>query len=125
MNERDAFLNALAVNEDDTTVRLVYADWLDEQGEHEEADRQRKWPAAKEWLVRLCRDNNPDYAWQIPYEMLIELGQYTDGFDCGDNMSMCEALRENSREFYRNWSIVTGISLLPFKEENIRFTCRC
>src|SRR5205814_1124014 len=53
MNQRNAFLKALAKNEDDTATRLVYADWLDEHGEHEEADRQRKWPAAKEWLVRL------------------------------------------------------------------------
>ena len=55
MDQREAFLKALAENEDDTTTRLVYADWLDEQGEHEEADRQRKWPAAKEWLVRFCQ----------------------------------------------------------------------
>ena len=73
MNERDAFLEALARNEDDTPTRLVYADWLDEQGEHEEADRQRKWPAAKEWLVRFCRrfnphpdDEDPDY-WDFVY----------------------------------------------------------
>ena len=59
MSERDAFLKLLAENEDDTTARLVYADWLDEQGEHEEADRQRKWPAAKEWLVKFCQANNP------------------------------------------------------------------
>jgi uncharacterized protein (TIGR02996 family) len=59
MSDRDAFLRALANDEDDTPTRLVYADWLEERGEHEEADRQRKWPAAKEWLVRLCKYNNP------------------------------------------------------------------
>ena len=45
MNERDAFLKHLAANEDDATARLAFIDWLDEQGEHEEADRHRKWPA--------------------------------------------------------------------------------
>ena len=58
MNERKKFLKALAKNEDETTTRMVYADWLDDQGEHEEADRQRKWPAAKAWLVQFCRDHN-------------------------------------------------------------------
>ncbi|HEV3257586.1 MAG TPA: TIGR02996 domain-containing protein, partial [Gemmataceae bacterium] len=33
MNEREAFLKALAENEDDTTTRLVYADWLEERGD--------------------------------------------------------------------------------------------
>jgi uncharacterized protein (TIGR02996 family) len=81
MSAQDAFLKALTENEDDTTTRLVYADWLDEQGEHEEADRQRKWPAAKEWLVEFCRDNNPPpddeepFEQVIPYEELIELGR--------------------------------------------------
>ena len=42
MNERDAFLKMIVENEDDTLTRLVFADWLDEHGEHEEAgERQR------------------------------------------------------------------------------------
>ena len=80
MNERDAFLKALTKNEDDIPTRLVYADWLDEQGLHEEADRQRKWPAAKEWLVKFCRDHNPapgdenSDVWVVSYQELMEVG---------------------------------------------------
>ncbi len=59
--QRLGFLKALAQNEDETTTRLVYADWLDERGEHEEADRQRKWPVAREWLVQFC-------VWNSRYE---------------------------------------------------------
>ncbi len=137
MNERDAFLKVLAANEDDTTVRLVYADWLDEQGEHEEADRQRKWPAAKEWLIRLSRDNNPPSEddpdeWFISYQTLLELGREGVertgdwyGFSCANNMSMCDALRENSEEFWKNWSIVTGVPLPPDIEEKSGFSCAC
>ena len=140
MNERDAFLKTLAQNEDDTPTRLVYADWLDENGEHEEADRQRKWPAAKEWLVRFCREHNPDpdeedpYEWVISYEELVELGRQaikrTDedgyyGFHCGNNMGMSYALQTNSREFWKNWSIVTGIPLPPDVENKSSFTCAC
>ncbi len=139
MNQRNAFLEALSANEDDTPTRLVYADWLDDQGEHEEADRHRKWPAAKEWLVRFCRDHNPSpededlEEWVISYEGLIELGrtaveeadQGRLGFSCGNNMTMCDALRGNSQEFWMNWSVVTGIPLPRGVEDPGHFSCAC
>jgi uncharacterized protein (TIGR02996 family) len=149
MIERDAFLQALAENEDDITTRLVYADWLDERGEHEEADRQRKWPAAKEWLVQFCQSLNPrpdedpddempdeDHAYSffgISYEKLVQLGrnavEHADQrgiwFYCGANETMMDALRANSREFWLNWSVVTGVPLPPDVEEKTYFSCSC
>jgi uncharacterized protein (TIGR02996 family) len=137
VNVQNAFLKALAENEDDTPTRLVYADWLDEQGEHEEADRQRKWPAAKEWLVLFCRDHNSDEdgseQWVISYEQLIELGRMAvegadeEGcvFSCGNNMSICDALQSNSREFWNNWSVVTGIPSPLDGEVLVSFRCAC
>ena len=38
MNEREAFLRAVADNPEDDTAGLVFADWLDEHGESERAD---------------------------------------------------------------------------------------
>ncbi len=172
MSEREAFLKALAKNEDDTALRLVFADWLDEHGEHEEADRQRKWPAAKEWFIRFCRENNPqpgEYtdAHPISYERLLEMGhdeirgilsscQYDITHDSlmqmlasggwemlekahliepaerwefhislGNNLDMCDALRQSAPEFWTNWSIMTGIPLPPGVEEKTRFSCGC
>ncbi len=138
MSERDAFLKMLADDEDDTTTRLVYADWLDEHGEHEEADRMRKWPAAKEWLVRFCEVNNPPDEddpdeWFISYETLLELARgavkHPDrgrfGFSCANNLAMCDALRADCEEFWKNWSIVTGIPVPPDVEEKSYFTCAC
>jgi uncharacterized protein (TIGR02996 family) len=138
VNERNAFLEALAQNEDDTQTRLVYADWLDEQGEHEEADRQRRWRAAKEWLVEFCRDHNPppeeeSEEWVISYEVLLDLGreavEQADkgwfGFSCGNNMTMCDGLRANTREFWENWSVVTGIPLPAGSERRGDFSCAC
>lgn len=79
MNDRDAFLADLAANEDDVALRLVYADWLDERGEHEEADRQRRWPQAKAWFVQFCQENNPtsddDERVTISYDWLIDEGR--------------------------------------------------
>ena len=133
MIERDDFLQALAEDEDDTATRLVFSDWLEEHGEPEEADRQRKWPAAKQWLVRFCRAHNTSYEHVISYEDLLELGRAAVaeadeewvGFSCGDNMTMCDALRAQSREFWQNWSVVTGIPLPPDVDEKSHFTCGC
>ena len=139
-SEERAFLRALKKNEDDTTTRLVYADWLDERGHHEEAERMRKWDAAKAWLVHFCDEHNPKpdgeeepYEWVIDYETLLDLGrdavEQTDkdwlGFSCGNNMDMCDALRGHAREFWENWSVVTGIALPPDYEKKSGFSCAC
>lgn len=98
MSDRDRFLRALAENEDDTTLRVIFADWLDEHGEHEEADRQRKWPAAKDWFVRICQEQNPPPEEDDPYpspiscEELIERGREA----VEDFLSTC--LRESPYE---------------------------
>ena len=41
IGDRKAFIDALNLNPGDVTTRLVYADWLDEHGEPDEANRQR------------------------------------------------------------------------------------
>ena len=38
MSDRDAFLRAIAADPADDTVRLAFADWLDEQGEADRAE---------------------------------------------------------------------------------------
>lgn len=120
MSDRDAFLEALTQNEDDAVLRLVYADWLDEQGEHEEADRQRRWPAAKEWLAKICDDT-------VTYPELLEFGHQIaqDGAGAGFERTyfaggaMCfteplwRKLDANRQAFFSNWSTVTGIPLPP------------
>jgi uncharacterized protein (TIGR02996 family) len=58
MIEQAAFLEAIKKNEDDTATRLVYADWLDEHDEPEEADRMRRWQASKQWLLAWARSVN-------------------------------------------------------------------
>jgi uncharacterized protein (TIGR02996 family) len=170
MIDREVFLQALADNPDDVDVRLVFADWLDDHGEHEEADRQRKWPAAKQWFVRLCQENNPPPDYEEPraftYEEVIEMGRHAihrvlstceygipletleqmlcDGWETlenakmiapadrwsfnfyfGNNEDMLEAIATNAREYWTNWSIITGIPLPPGVEAKSRFSCAC
>lgn len=135
MNERAGFLKLLAENEDDTITRLVYADWLDDRGEHEEADRHRKWPAAKQWLVSFFRDHDGgDYHGGLnTFAQLIELGRVAVaesheggiGLDCGSNESLCDALRAHRAVFWKHWSVVTGIPVTVTAAEQSRFGCSC
>ena len=150
MAMQDEFLQALAKDEDDADTRLVYADWLDEHGQHEEADRQRKWPAAKEWLVAFCQDffeddqdaiaddpafENPYSYFYLSYEMLVKLGQealqlahQSNGllyFDCGANESLCDVLCADSDSFWSNLSVVTGVPLPRGTDTKSIFSCSC
>lgn len=114
---RECFLKALALNEDDTVTRLVYADWLDEQGEFDEAQRQRLWPEAKAWLVKLAKEsgghgcNYNDFE-TITYEDIVQAG--ISHIDSGGHDWLTqlggESLRckTDLRAYWRNWSIVTG-----------------
>jgi uncharacterized protein (TIGR02996 family) len=135
MSECEKFLHALKENEDDVPVRLAFADWLDEQGEHEEADRQRKWTASKAWIIGFCEDHNPeefdDFS-PLTYPGIMEMAldatkdadKDTEGdFFCGRN----EGLRMSDQwnEFWKHWSIVTGIPMAPEVVQNIRYSCAC
>jgi uncharacterized protein (TIGR02996 family) len=112
VNTPDAFLRALAQDEDDDATRLVYADWLDEHGDHEEADRQRRWPAARQWLVRCCSANS-----EISYHDLIEFGrQAVKDIASAErsymhNEYLWAALEGQAQSFWTSWSIVTGVPL--------------
>jgi uncharacterized protein (TIGR02996 family) len=149
--ERDRFLTALIRNEDDIPTRMAFADWLDENGEHEEADRNRRWPAAKQWIKALCDKHLPteeyrkkygddsfDYKMSIytPYEELIERGfesvadewavreKYL-GIGLGASEWLCDDLREHAQTFWENWSIVTGIPVEAERVEKASFSCGC
>jgi len=138
VNEREKFINALQKNEDDTPVRLAFADWLDEQGEHEEADRHRKWPASKAWIIGFCEANQPDdelddwepWTYAIIMEHALEAAAGAAGsrsgggcIDCGRNMEL--RYSDEWPEFWKHWSIITGIVLRPEVLDNIHYTCGC
>lgn len=136
MNLQEGFLKALEENEDDTATRLIYADWLDENNQPEEAARQRAWPEAKRWMLEFVRENNYDAGYyecrNIDYNTLIELaresieGSYNyPGFSCGNNETMCDALRNNKETFWKNWSIITGIALPEGFIKACFFSCAC
>jgi uncharacterized protein (TIGR02996 family) len=122
VNLRDNFLKALEENEGDINLRLVYADWLDDQGEHEEADRQRKWAAARDWLVKLGQKVSDWYG--DPYPALLDFGRRVS--NAGEVHQLHEQLgiviEANEQDFWKNWSIVTGEEIPNL--ENKRFQSR-
>jgi len=125
---QDQFIKALEQDEDDTVLRLAYSDWLEEHNFPEEADRQRKWPAAKAWLVKFCEEYNEHSEWdeimQIKYKDLIEFAMSND--DClvvGNNETMCDALRKYRKAIFKNLSIITG--KIFDSEDHYYFSCAC
>lgn len=59
MTDREKFEARIKADPRDDGTRKVFADWLDENGDHEEAVRQRDWAAVQkaswEWLDRLAK----------------------------------------------------------------------
>lgn len=149
LNTEVAFLAALEKNEDDEPTRLIFADWLEEHGRYEEAQRQRQWTGAKAWLVRLLDENaelvevdeelDPeDYYDQVyspTFHEFCELAQealeQAAGKEeecmipCYNNSGLADALQDEAAQFWRNWSIVTGIEVPADLAERTYFGCAC
>src|SRR4051812_32708846 len=91
MNQADAFLQAILDDPDDDVPRLVYADWLDDQGEHdraefirtqlelarlpEDGDRTAELRAREETLLEFNRAN-----WAAPLEPYAYVKAFRRGF---------------------------------------------
>ena len=73
MTDHDALLRAVCQHPDDDTPRLVFADYLDDQGEHDRAAFVRaqmelaRTPAWEPFAV-LCRHRRPDWLTGEPFE---------------------------------------------------------
>jgi hypothetical protein len=86
--------------------------------------------AAVRWLEKFARDvgyedDPPMYDYEIIVDAgreAIEEGEYCWGTDAGAEFFYEE---ENRREFFRNWSLVTGVPVAEDVQEKIGFRCAC
>ncbi len=120
--EYKAFLQALERNPTDEAMHKVFADWLDEHDEPEEADKQRKWSLekyeAQERIVRFAtRYADGDTEGMV--EGLLR-GQYCFSSDYGP---------ENARDDDQLWEdiqLVTETKIdVESHIEQSRFNCAC
>jgi hypothetical protein len=88
--------------------------------------------AAVRWLERFARDigyegdDPPTYT----YEQVVEIGH--EGVSSGhmyfwsdDGADFFRDGDDNRREFFRNWSLVTGVAVPEEAQEKITFSCAC
>lgn len=138
MDDRQAFLAAIEAEPLNHLLRCIFADWLDERGESDEADRQRAWVGAFEYLLNNFLDCYVEYGEEEDREPTsfadamkeIEYWQTSlteDGGICfADTESPLKLYDMADRnEFYRNLEIVTGVKVTPESRERASFRCAC
>lgn len=130
---REDFLRRLEADEDDAATRLVYADWLEDRGEDDEAARQRAWPAAKAWLVEFASRHTNGGEEAIIWEDVrdagreyIETGGNSWFTQIGDESLRDEMRKDGQRaEFWRCVSVVTGLPVPEWLRDSHPFSCSC
>jgi uncharacterized protein (TIGR02996 family) len=135
MNDRQAFLAAIQAEPLDHLLRCVFADWLDEHGEVEEANRQRQWVAAYEYLANnfVSYYGYEEGAEGPAHVLALQEIEYfvrslvEEGGICFGSESLVENMWDETMraEFYRSLEIVTGTTILPEVRERAGFRCAC
>ena len=154
MSERDAFLAAIAAAPEDEAPHRVFADWLDEHGEHEEAAYHRRWTVevarAEAWLAAYAAELNElgaeavaDFAEECAEDFGEEFGE-----SAGYEFTMADLIRaahaylrtgetyclpfdtpdrvwEDREAFWKNFEIATGTPVPDGQREATFFRCAC
>lgn len=140
-SEREGFLRAIAANPDDHLKREIYADYLDDRGEVEEADRMRKWKHSRDWVQNLIAGSGWTYAqfmeaadeayreWKEEYEGRL-LVDRTEGIapymSVGDDTNFSRRLNDHSEEFWADhYYVLTGNRVPREVARESYFSCAC
>ncbi len=113
---------------DDQTTRLVYADWLEQNDQPEEADRQRKYLASERWLKNFADIVDADF------EEMMDVAESHCLDDEGDRKKVWPDYlidggkwdgEQTPEKFWVHYHIVTGRN--PDTEYGLPgiFSCSC
>ncbi len=145
--EREAFETALRENRYDTTTRLIYSDFLEEQGEDDYAAEQRRcatkeWCEAAYWMEDFAGEcggtctnydsRDEDHIWvPITFEDVVQAGR--EYIRTNGEYYFLQVGSEHARylmysrveKFWECWQIVTGISVSKGEQGSGVFSCTC
>lgn len=115
-----AFLRAIEKNPYDVTTRKVFADWLDERDEPEEANKKRSFSVRKQQAVdyvkRFCFQYGADY------DDLVKSVAAGDGYCFGSDYGQ-EAAREDG-ELFESVAVIVEVPADEIQKDQ-RFRCAC
>lgn len=126
MNLEQSFLKVLETQPKDQATRNAYADWLEDEDRPEEADRQRNWITAYEWMearAAECGGQREEYDWDgtmegvwepITAQVMIQAGHNwlaaRDYFVQRGTETARSVMGGRMEDYWKYWSIVTGIN---------------
>jgi uncharacterized protein (TIGR02996 family) len=112
-SDEEAFLLAVQQAPEDDAPRLVFADWLDERGREDEADRYRRWRESKQWL----EDFANSYSWasgpsweSVDYATLMAVARsHCEGDGRTQSIHTGDRDYDVPSEFWAHFEVVTGL----------------
>lgn len=124
MNIQEEFMAKIAENPLDELQRHVYADWLIEHDQPEEAERQRQWVPAEKWLRQYAmyhKHYDAHLGEDKVYEILIQEAKNGEIFYHGGDLHGPDGLYDGE-ELFRCLKIVLGYHV---DKNAFTYSCSC
>lgn len=138
MSDRELLLQAIEAEPDNYDHRLIYADWLDERGEHDEAMRQRNYEAADIWMKDLASRHFEGYAAERPFtrDELLQAGRdylasqkngsWWGGLvQVGQDSLRDDVYGDELKEYWQHFETLTGVCVPDDEKTSTPFSCSC
>ncbi len=136
MSEKEGFLRAIEKDRYDQTLRLVFADWLEERGLDEEAREQREWTPewqqSEDWLSQFAKDITEFDCEEVTLAEVVEAGRKylkagetsnLSGFGFGATNLLGRGGSRMLEEFWRQWHVYTRTEAVPEQDYYEPFHC--
>lgn len=126
--EQAAFMDALIDDPEDVTTRMIYADWLEENGLDQEAANQRKWTPeyqqAYNWMMAFSVIS------EVPYKDLLTSADDDNwsSYTFNSNTKSYDAtdlFNTHRDRFWKYYSILNEIDEKEVQDKDLYFSCSC